>query len=373
VSNAIPFVDLRRQYVRIREEIDVAIQDTLDRAAFIGGAKVAEFEGEFARYCGVSSCVGVGNGTDALFLALRSLGIGPGDEVITVSHTFIATAEGITLTGARPVFVDIDPNTYLMCPDAVEAAITSRTKAVLAVHLYGQAVDMDPLMALAESRGLWVVEDAAQAHGASTGGRRVGSFGDAACFSFYPGKNLGAYGDAGAVVTKDADLALRVRKLANHGRTEKYVHEFPGVNSRLDALQAAVLSVKLRHLDSWTDDRRAAAAAYCDALANVPGVTTPTVRDGAESVWHLFVVQVPDRAKLRAHLADHGVQSGVHYPVPLHLQPAYREPGVAAGAFPVTEEVTKRILSLPMFPELGCEAAVRVAQIVSDFSTAQGW
>jgi len=369
----IPFVDLRGQYRSIRHEVDPAIQAIVDQTAFIGGKAVSDFEAAFAALCAIRHCVGVGNGTDALYLAMRALGLGPGDEVITVSHTFIATAEGISLTGATPVFVDIDAETYLMDANALEGAVSPRTKAIVAVHLYGQPVDMTPVMAVAKRHGLKVIEDAAQAHGARDLGARVGGLGDVACFSFYPGKNLGAYGDGGAVVTGDTQLAERIRMLANHGRRDKYLHEMEGVNSRLDALQAAVLGVKLRYLDSWNEARRNVAMAYREALAGVPGVVLPQVRAGAEPVWHLFVIQAPDRDGLRSHLTNQGIGSGVHYPVPLHRQPAYEARQIPLGRLPATEFVSERILSLPIFPELSNEAVARIASAVADYASARRW
>jgi len=357
----IPLVDLHAQYLTIKPEIDAAMQGVIARSAFIGGDEVRQFETEFAAYCEAKACVGVGNGTDALYLTLRALGIGPGDEVITVSHTFIATAEAISLTGARPVFVDVREDTMLMDPEAVEAAITPRTRALLPVHLYGQPCEMDRLLDLARLHGLKVVEDAAQAHGARWQGRRVGSLGDVACFSFYPGKNLGAYGDGGAVVSQDEDLIRRVRMLANHGRLEKYTHEIEGVNSRLDGLQAAILRVKLRHLDEWNAARRRHAAHYLEALRD-SGVGLPVVHPDAEPVWHLFVVRVRERDRLQARLKEQGIATGVHYPLPLHQQPAYAYLGYPQGSFPVTEGLASAILSLPMFAELTEEGVERVVE-----------
>ena len=363
----VPFVDLHAQYLTIQPDVDAAIARTIARSAFIGGDEVKAFEAEFAQYCEAEACVGVGNGTDALYLTLRALGIGSGDEVITVAHTFIATAEAISMTGARPVFVDIDEETMLMDPEAIEPAITPRTRAILPVHLYGQACDMDRIMAIAGRHGLKVIEDAAQAHGARWRGRRVGSIGDAGCFSFFPGKNLGAYGDAGGVVSRDPELILAVRMLANHGRTEKYLHERLGVNSRLDGLHASVLRVKLRHLDAWNAARRRAAEQYV-SLLRPAGVRLPVVRSEAEAVWHLFVVRVGERDQLLERLRATGLSGGVHYPVPLHLQPAYRHLDVAAGALPVTERVAGEVASLPMFPELTAEQIDFVSNTVTEIA-----
>lgn len=359
----IPLVDLKAQYRSIQTELDAAMQAVLDRTAFIGGEDLRQFEAEFAAYCGSKACVGVGNGTDALYLALRALGIGSGDEVITVAHTFIATAEAISQTGARPVFVDIREDTMLIDPDAVEAAITPRTRAIVPVHLYGQPCDMDRLLEIAKHHNLKVIEDAAQAHGARWRGRRVGSLGDVACFSFYPGKNLGAYGDAGAVVSQDEYLIERVRMLANHGRLEKYTHQMEGVNSRLDGLQAAILRVKLRYLDSWNAARQRHAAHYTGALKD-SGLILPVVHPEAESVWHLFVVRVSQRDKFQAWLKEQGISTGIHYPLPLHQQPAYQYLGLATGTLPVTEKVASEIVSLPMYAELTEEQVEKIGEAV---------
>ncbi|MBI5686987.1 MAG: DegT/DnrJ/EryC1/StrS family aminotransferase [Verrucomicrobia bacterium] len=347
----IPFVDLVAQYQTIKSEVDPAMRRIVDQTAFIGGEDLKEFEKEFAAFCGAKHCVGVGNGTDAIYLALRALGIGRGDEVITVSHTFIATAEAVSQTGARPVFVDIKEDTMLMDPDKVEVAITPRTKAIITVHLYGQPCEMDRIVEIAHRRGLKVIEDAAQAHGGRWKGRRVGSLGDIACFSFYPGKNLGAYGDGGAVVGNDEALMNKVRMLANHGRLEKYTHEMEGVNSRLDGLQAAILRVKLKRLDDWNAARRRHAAQYCRLLAD-SNVVLPTINPNTEPVWHLFVVRVPNREQLQARLKEKGIATGVHYPLPLHLQPAYQYLNIPKGALPVSEKVAQQIVSLPMYAEL---------------------
>lgn len=371
----IPLVDLHTQYQELRPEIDAAMSRVVQKAAFIGGEEVRFFEREFASYCSVPAdaeegrpfpelhCAACGNGTDALYLTLRALGVGPGDEVITVAHTFIATAEAITLTGAVPVFVDVLEDTMLMDPDAVEAAISPRTRAILPVHLYGQPCDMDRLLEISRRHCIPVVEDAAQAHGASWRGQRVGGLGDAACFSFYPGKNLGAYGDAGAMVTRDENLAKRVRMLANHGRQEKYTHEIEGVNSRLDALQAAILRVKLQHLDRWNTARRTHAAQYMQLLRGTD-VILPTVRSEADPVWHLFVIRVQDRDRLQPQLKQLGISTGVHYPLPLHLQPAYQHLGMRPGSLPVTERLAQEIVSLPLYPELTPQQVEEVADAV---------
>jgi dTDP-4-amino-4,6-dideoxygalactose transaminase len=355
----IPLLDLSAQYLSIKNDVDAAMQRTIDQNAFIGGDELRAFEAEFAAYCEVKAAVGVGNGTDALYLALRALEIGPGDDVITVAHTFIATAEAISLTGARPIFVDIQEDTMLMDPDELEAAITPRTRAIVAVHLYGQPCDMDRIMDIARRHHLKVVEDAAQAHGARWRGRRVGSIGDVACFSFFPGKNLGAYGDAGAVVSQDEQLIQRVRMLANHGRLDKYFHQIEGVNSRLDGLQAAVLRVKLRHLDAWNAARRRNAVQYMERLKG-SDATLPSVHEYAESVWHLFVIRVGERDEVWKQLNERGIAAGVHYPVPLHRQPAYKHLGMEAGTLPVTERVAASVVSVPMYPELTSEQIAAV-------------
>jgi dTDP-4-amino-4,6-dideoxygalactose transaminase len=360
----VPLVDLYAQYLSIKPDVDTAIERTIARSAFIGGEELRSFESEFAKYCEAAACVGVGNGTDALYLTLRALGIGAGDEVITVAHTFIATAEAISSTGAHPVFVDIKTDTMLMDPDLIESAITPRTRAIIPVHLYGQPCEMDRIMEIAMRHGLKVIEDAAQAHGARWRGRRVGSIGDVACFSFFPGKNLGAYGDAGGVVSRDEDLIRRIRMLANHGRMDKYVHQIEGVNSRLDNLQAAILRVKLRRLDTWNAARERHAQRYCEILSNC-GVILPVVHPEVETVWHLFVIKVQDRDRLQAELNERGIAAGVHYPVPLHRQPAYQHLGIPKGALPVTEQVASHILSLPMYPELTEDQIAAVGKAVS--------
>src|SRR5215831_7207534 len=362
--NTIPLVGLHDQYQSIKPEIDRAIQGIICNSAFIGGEEVGEFESEFAAYCETAACVGVGNGTDALYLTLREMGIGHGDEVITVAHTFIATSEAISSSGAKPVFVDIREDTMLMDAGLIESAITPRTKAIIPVHLYGQPCDMDAIMQIAEGHGLKVVEDAAQAHGARWRGRRVGSIGDAGCFSFYPGKNLGAFGDAGAVVSNNSDLIERIRMLANHGRLEKYTHKIEGVNSRLDAMQAAILRVKLRHLEQWNESRRRHADFYFESFSG--GVMQlPVVHEHAEPVWHLFVVRVADREALQTLLKNAGIATGVHYPVPLHQQPAYEKHDAGKHELPVTERVAAQVVSLPMYPELTDSQLERIVNAVS--------
>jgi dTDP-4-amino-4,6-dideoxygalactose transaminase len=349
----IPLVDLKAQYETIRRDVDVAITSVISQTAFVGGTFVKKFEEEFARYCGVQHCVGVANGTDALFVALRALGIGPGDEVITAANTFIATAEAIKMAGAQVVFVDINPTTYGIDVDRIEEKITARTKAIIPVHLYGQPADMDPILALAKKHGLKVVGDAAQAHGASYKGKPIAQAADITCFSFYPGKNLGAYGDAGALVTDNEEWAARARMFANHGRSKKYDHDFEGVNSRLDGLQAAILSVKLAHLEQWTEGRRANAYKYNDALKGLKLVTPKEMND-VRAVYHLYVVRVPDgqRDALRDFLKANGVEAGVHYPIALPYLNAYRHLNHGEGDFPEALKASGEILSLPLYAEL---------------------
>jgi len=348
----LPLVDLHAQYASIKAEVDAAMRAVVETAAFVGGPAVREFETAFAAYCECKRVVSCGNGTDAIYVVLRGLGIGPGDEVITVANTFIATAEAISNTGARPVFVDVRADTALLDTTKLEAAITPRTKAIVPVHLYGQPADMDEITRIARAHDLVVIEDAAQAHGARYRGRRVGTLATAATFSFYPGKNLGAYGDGGAIAFSDAALAEKCAMLRDHGRLDKYLHEIEGVNSRLDTLQAAVLLVKLRHLDAWNEARRRAAARYLERLAGIRDLVVPVVADGNEPVWHLFVVRHPERDRLREAMEKAGIGVGIHYPVPLHLQPAYKHLGYERGTFPVAEELAATCWSLPLFPEL---------------------
>jgi dTDP-4-amino-4,6-dideoxygalactose transaminase len=352
MPNSIPFVDLRTQYRNLKPELDLAIQSVLERAAFIMGREHDQFEAAFASYLGLQHCIAVSSGTDALELALRAAGIGPGDEVITVPNTFVATTEAITAVGGLIRWVEVDAKTYNLDPARIEPAIGPRTKAILPVHLYGQPADMDAILAVARQYGLKVIEDCAQAHGACYKGQLVGSFGDVACFSFYPGKNLGAYGDGGAVVTDNDEIAGQVRLLRNHGSRQKYVHEIEGFCRRLDNLQAAVLLVKLPHLDEWNRQRRRAAALYDRLLAEIPGLTTPYILPGAEPVYHLYVVQVPERDRIQAALKEAGIDTGIHYPLPLHQQPAYARLVCRPEDFPVSAYLGPRLLSLPMFAEI---------------------
>jgi dTDP-4-amino-4,6-dideoxygalactose transaminase len=359
----IPLVDLRGQYATIQPAIDAAMRGVVEAAAFVGGPAVQEFEAAFATFCEVPHVVSCGNGTDAIHIVLHALGIGRGDEVITVPNTFIATAEAITMAGATPVFVDVRDDS-LIDPGQLASAITARTKAIVPVHLYGQAVDLDAIAAIARPRGIAIVEDAAQAHGARLRGRRLGGLADAGTFSFYPGKNLGAYGDGGAIAVPDPVLAKRVAMLRDHGRTGKYLHELPGFNSRLDTLQAAILLVKLAHLDAWNAARRRVAGWYRERLVNIPELVLPHPAADTEPVWHLYVVHHPRRDAIRAALADADIGSGIHYPMPLHLQPAYRGLGHAEGSFPVAERLAATCLSLPMYAELTEAMVDRVAATV---------
>lgn len=348
----VPFIDLKAQYDSIRDEIDAVIQSVLQSSMFAGGPFVERFEEEFAQFCGCRHAVGVGSGTEALWLALLGLGIGSGDEVITVPHTFIATAEAISFCNAKPVFVDIDEATCTMDPRLIEKAITPRTKAVIPVHLYGQTADMDPIMEVARAHGLFVIEDACQAHGAQYKGKPAGSMGDAGCFSFYPGKNLGAYGEAGAIVTNNGELAAKLRVMRDHGQPTKYYHSMIGWNARMDGIQGAVLSAKMKHLSAWNDARRKNASLYNQLLAEIPGLILPQAASYAEHVYHLYAVRIQKRDELLHSLATVGIQCGIHYPVPVHLQEAYRFLGLSAGSFPLAEQCANEVLSLPMFPEL---------------------
>jgi dTDP-4-amino-4,6-dideoxygalactose transaminase len=366
----VPFVDLASQYRSIAAEIDEAVSRVIRETDFILGREVCRFEEEFASFCEAKSAVGVDSGTSALELALRAYEIGPGDEVITAANSFIASALAISHAGATPVLVDVDADTYAIDVAAIEKAITSRTKAIIPVHLYGHPADMEPIMRLAQRHGLVVIEDACQAHGARYKGKRTGSLGHAAAFSFYPGKNLGAYGDAGAVVTNDDAIAKRLGMLRNYGQKEKYQHMFRGYNRRLDTLQAAILRIKLRHLEEWNDARRQHAKSYCRLLGQA-GIVVPRAAAYSESVWHLYVIQTDQRDALKEYLASGGIGVGIHYPIPIHLQPAYRDLGYRQGDFPVTEEYAHRILSLPMYAELTSEIVNRVAETASEFAATR--
>ncbi len=370
-TEEIPLVDLTAQYAAIQPGVDAAIQRVIATTSFIMGPDVAAFETEFAEFCGASHCVGVSSGTAALELTLRALGVGPGDEVITVAHTFIATAEAISAVGARPIFVDILPDTYNMDPVAMAAAVTPATRVVIPVHIYGQPADMTAITAVARGHGLTVIEDAAQAHGASWEGAFTGTLADAACFSFYPGKNLGAYGDAGAVVTNHAALAEQIALLRNHGRRDKYFHEQIGFGHRIDTIQAAVLRAKLPFLTEWTDRRRQLAARYNALLADLD-LTRPVVDGRADSAWHLYVVRTPERDALLEHLLSRGIGAGVHYPIPLHEQPAYAHLGYVGEDLPVTAAVAATCLSLPLYPEMTHVQQDRVVAAVAEFFDSGG-
>jgi dTDP-4-amino-4,6-dideoxygalactose transaminase len=347
----LPFVDLKAQYHSIKAEIDAAIFNILETSQFILGKEVAAFEEEFAAYCGAGHAVGVNSGTSALHLALLAAGVGPGDEVITVPYTFVATVAAIRYAGATPVFVDIDPVTYTLDPAKLERAIGPRTKAILPVHLYGHPCDMDPIVEIARRHGKIVIEDAAQAHGAEYKGRRAGSLGDMACFSFYPGKNLGAYGEGGAVVTSNAEFASAIRLMRDWGQTRRYYHDAPGFNKRLEGMQGAILRVKLRHLERWTEARRAKAALYCEKLAG-SGIVTPRAMPYARHVYCVYAIRTKRRDALAEALAAAQIGFGIHYPIPVHLQKAYADPRYCEGDFPVSESVAGEILSLPIYAEL---------------------
>ncbi|MFW6116198.1 MAG: DegT/DnrJ/EryC1/StrS family aminotransferase [bacterium] len=363
----IPLVDLKAQYDGIQREADEAIQRVLGNTSFILGREVRDFEESFAQYVEAQEAVGVASGTAALHLAFQACGIGPGDEVITAAHTFFATAEAISQVGARPTFVDVDPRTYNMDPELVEEAISPRTKAILPVHLYGQPAEMESVRDIAERHSLWLIEDAAQAHGAEYHGRRCGSIGDLACFSFYPAKNLGAYGDGGMVTGNNEELLARIRRLRNHGRESKYVHQELGWGERLDALQAAILNVKLSHLEDWTKARRQHALKYTELLADCE-VVTPYEAPDVRHVYHLYVIRTPKRDELRAHLKRKEIGAGVHYPVPLHRQPAYLDQGYQDLRLPVTEQLANEVLSLPMYPELTESHVMYVVEAVKEFT-----
>lgn len=351
--SAIPLVDLAASHAAVADEIADGWSAVLERTSFIAGPQIAAFEDEFARFTGTRHCVGMGNGTDAIEIALRALGVQPGDECILPTNSFIATAEAVVRAGAKPVLVDCaDDGTYLIDVDAVQAALTTRTRVIIPVHLYGQMAPVERLLALAKAAGVWIVEDAAQSQGAKREGAGIGSLGHAAATSFYPGKNLGAYGDAGAVLTNSDDLATRMRLIKDHGSPRKYEHEVIGLNSRLDTLQAVVLSAKLRRLDEWNSARRAAAERYQQLLADAADVIRPAVLDGNDHVWHLYVVRIPDRDRVLKELHAAVIGAGVHYPVPIHLTEAFADPMYSTGAFPVAERVAGELLSLPLFPEI---------------------
>lgn len=362
----IPPVDLARQYRTISEEAGIAVLDILSSGMYIGGKTVSDFERQFTDYHGTSDCVGCNSGTDALYLALRALGIGQGDEVITSPFTFIATAEAVNLVGAIPVFVDIDLATFNLDVTKIEAAITERTKAIIPVHLFGQSVNMSAVMDIARSRGLFVIEDCAQATGAEWDGTKVGCIGDIGCFSFFPTKNLGGCGDGGAITTNNPELAASIRTIKEHGSKVRYVHEAIGVNSRLDAIQAAILSVKLKYLDIWNRQREEVARRYDELLQPLPNITRPSAITGGKHVWNQYTILTENRDRVREKLLEKDVISMVYYPIPLHLQPVYRSLGYREGQFPVSEMAAKKVLSLPMFPDLTLEEQQQVVLALKD-------
>jgi dTDP-4-amino-4,6-dideoxygalactose transaminase len=374
----VPFLDLKVQYKQIEHEVLPMVTEAMTNGAFIGGPQVLGFEEEFAEFCESKYCAGLNSGTDALRFALMAVGVGPGDEVITVPNTFIATTEAISQVGAKPVFVDIDEQTYNIDPQKLEACLNQRhahgamgsagrSKAVIPVHLYGQPADMDLILGIAQKHNIKVIEDACQAHGALYKDQKVGSFGAVGCFSFYPGKNLGAYGEGGAIVTQDEEIASKIRMIRDHGQAKKYFHDIEGYNGRLDAIQAGVLRIKLRRLGDWNQARRANAAYYNELLSKVDGVTLPVEADFVSSVYHLYVILVDDREGLQQFLNNKGISTGLHYPLPLHLQKAYVHLGYKNGSFPVTESVAKKLISLPMFPELTREQIEYVAESIKEF------
>ncbi len=362
----IKYLDLQAQYQSIKSEIDTAIQKVLDSSAYVLGPAVSEFESAFAEYCGTKFAIGVNSGTSALTLALRALDIGPGDEVITAANTFIATAAAIEHAGGRPVLVDVDPETRNMDPVLLKMAITSRTRAIIPVHLYGRPADMDPILQLAARHDIAVLEDAAQAHGARYKGAKAGSIGRMAAFSFYPGKNLGAYGEAGAVTTDDSEVDRKVRMLRDHGSDKKYVHDVLGYNARMEGIQGAVLKVKLAHLDRWNAERNRVARLYNQLLTNLP-IKLPSFEDDIEQVFHLYVIETEQRDQLQKYLGEQGVPSLIHYPIPIHRQKAFDHLDHRAGDFPITEKLSDEILSLPIYPEMSDEQVTFVAEKVKAF------
>lgn len=364
----VPFVDLKEQYRGLQAEMDAALRSVIEETAFVRGKYVSAFEAAYARAYGVKHCVSCANGTDAIYITLKMLGIGPGDEVVTTACSWISTSEAISQTGARPVFVDIEPDFFTIDAARIEEKITPRTRAVLPVHLYGQPAEIDAIRTICDARGLRLVEDCAQAHFATCRGRRVGTFGDAGTFSFYPGKNLGAYGDAGAIVTDDDDLAVKVRMYANHGSLKKHDHEIEGINSRLDGLQAAVLSVKLPHVETWNARRREIARLYGELLRGCPGIELPRTRPEATHIFHLYVIRTPRRDELQRHLKERGVETAVHYPTALPFLKAYASFGHRPEDFPVAHRCQQEILSLPMYPELTPEMVAYVAAAVREWT-----
>jgi dTDP-4-amino-4,6-dideoxygalactose transaminase len=367
----VPFLDLKSQYESIKPEVLAAVERVFDSTQFVLGKEVQTFEEEFASFCGARYGIAVNSGTSALHLALLAAGVGPGDEVITVPHTFVATVAAICYTGATPVFVDIEEGSYCMDPTKLEAAITARTKAIVPVHLYGQPADMDPILEVARAHNITVLEDAAQAHGAEYRGRRCGSLADMAAFSFYPGKNLGAYGEGGIVTTDDAEIARKVRMLRDWGQEKKYHHEMLGFNARMDGVQGAILRVKLRHLDSWTDARRARAKQYDELLSRLSAVITPKVAENCKHVYHIYCVRVRNRDSLMQYLKERDIHTGIHYPFAVHTLPGYRFLGYKEGEFPVAETVATQVVSLPMYPEMTPEMVSEVCDAVREWAANQ--
>ena len=361
----IPLVDLKQQYLGIKDEIDSAIQDVFDNTAFILGKKVVDFEEKFANICNVRHCIGVNSGTSALRLALLALGIKPNDEVITTPFTFIATTEAISHIGAKPVFVDIDEKTYCIDPKRIKEKITPKTKAIIPVHLFGQPADMDPILEIAEKHGLKIIEDAAQSHNALYKNKKAGSIGDVSCFSFYPGKNLGAYGEAGAVCTNDGDLANKLVLLRQHGELKRYYHDVIGDNCRMEAIQGAVLGVKIKYLDEWTEKRRKNAQVYNKFLEKLD-IVLPYEAGYARHVYHIYAIRAKKRNELRDFLGNKGIATGIHYPIPVHLQKAYSFMGLKKGSFPASEKIAQEILSLPMYPELTEEQMKYIADNIQE-------
>ena len=361
----IPLIDLKRQYQDLKEEILKSLSDLMESSSFVKGPRLEEFEKAFGQYHRVSECIGVNSGTDALFLILKALGFNPGDEVITVPFTFFATAEAVVNADGKVVFCDVDPERYTLDPSQLEKLITPRTVGIIPVHLYGMPADMDPILKIAEKEHLWVVEDACQAHGALYKGRKVGTFGTASAFSFYPSKNLGAYGDGGAVLTDDKKLAEKIRKLQDHGQLKRYHSEVIGYNSRLDAMQAAILKIKLQYLDEWNEKRRKAASLYTEKLAPIKQVKTPKQFTDSKEVFHLYVIQIERRDELAHYLEKKGVSTGIHYGIPLHHQPPFKNSKI--HSYPVSEMLSQKVLSLPFFPEITEDQISHVTQEIKDF------
>lgn len=364
----IPFVNLKVQYESIKDEINIAIQEVIKSCAFAGGPFVEKFEKNFASFCQCRCAIGVGSGTEALWLTLMALGIGSGDEVITVPNTFIATAEAISLCGAKPVFVDIDETTHTMDPILLKNVISPRTKAIIPVHIFGQMVDMQPIIEIAKSKGIYVVEDACQAHGAEYKNQLAGTIGDAGCFSFYPGKNLGAYGEAGAVVTNNVELADKIAKLRDHGQSKRYHHINIGCNSRMDGIQGAILNVKLKHLSKWNEARRENAKKYDEALSGITGITLPKEANYNKHVYHIYAIRVKNREIFRRELEQKDIQTGIHYPIPVHFQKAYLHLKLGEGSFPIAEKCSNELISLPMFPELNGDQVNYVSNTIKSLS-----